>query len=187
MRKQIPGVALAGLFTAVACGGSGEAPRSQGVASPAAGAAAGGCEGTVTGAQPGSFTCMAVGNQFAGDEGGEPGQGAIMTVLSNPADPTHRRPEGVKSIGFNVELRGEPAPGTYSMADAGATTIGSVIYAEGTQFDQIRSLTLDLSRAEFQREQSGFGMKSRVYGIGGSLKATLADAEGREVVVEATF
>jgi hypothetical protein len=93
----------------------------------------------------------------------------------------------VKSIGFNFELKGEPAAGTFSMDDAGAATTGAVVYEEGPQFDRIRSLTLDLDQAAFESEQSGFGMKSRVYKVNGTLKATLADPEGRELVVEATF
>ena len=185
-----PVLAVAALLALAACGGGEEPAPAAGAASPAARdatPATTGCRGTLTGPQPGAFTCMAVANQDADPERSAAGKSSIVTVLSNPYDPSHKRPEGVKSIGFNFELKGEPTMGTFSIDDAGAATTGAVVYDEGPQFDKIRSLTLDLTQAAFESEQSGFGMTSRVYKINGTLKATLADPEGRELVVEAEF
>jgi hypothetical protein len=178
-------VVLLGLGGGVGCGGGtgGSAPAAKEAAKPA-----GGCAGSLSGAVSGNFTCMAMVNYYYdGSEmvGGR--RSALVTVLSNPHDPSHSRPAGVMSLGGNVEISGEPRPGTFGKADAGAATLVSVILDGNRLFDRIQDLTLTIDKATSGRETEALGIKSRLYSVTGRLDATLTDETGAQVKLTASF
>jgi hypothetical protein len=179
------------LVVAWGCGG-GKAERGGAQAAKPAkagsGTQKGGCSGTLTGPVPGSFTCTVMANfYYEGSEivGGR--HNALVTVLSNPYDPTHTRPKGVKNVGGNVEIQGEPKPGSWGKADVGRGTIFSVILDDGRMFDRIKDLSLTLSNASVARDSDVLGVKSRLYRVNGRLETTLTDEAGAEARVTASF
>jgi hypothetical protein len=183
-------VVLLGLCGAVSCGGA--KPGSDGTqatAPPAREAAKpSGCSGSLSGAVTGTFSCMVTVNYYYdGSEmvGGR--RNALVSILSNPFDPRHTRPAGVKNVGGNVEIAGEPKPGTFAKADAGAATLFSVILDDNRMFDRIQDLKLTLDSAAPGETTEALGIKSRLYGVGGRLEATLADEAGAEVRLSASF
>jgi hypothetical protein len=182
---------LFGFAIVVACG-RGKPEPERGAEQGAAGAVrqekTGGCSGTLTGPVSGAFTCgVTVNHYYEGSEVVEGRRSAIVTILSNPYDPTHTRPATVKHVGGNIEISGEPRPGTYTRADAGGTTTFAVTLDDGRSFDRLQSLTLTLSRATAGREVDALGIKSRIYEVGGRFEATVADPGGAEVRITASF
>jgi hypothetical protein len=183
----------AGLVVLGGCGGgSGEA--GEGAARPAGGASSSsagstGCTGTLDGAASGRFTCTAVANFYPrGSSMVEGRTNSIVSILSNPYDPTHSRPAGVSGLGINIEIAGEPAQGTLGQGNGIVDASGSITLEGGESYDRVGDLTLVLTSVRFlvQQDIEGIGV-NRSYSLGGEVEYTLTGAGGRTVRVKATF
>lgn len=147
------------------------------------------CAGTLEGIASGPFTCVAVANFYPGGSSMVAGRtNAIVSILSNPYDPTHTRPAGVASLGINVEIAGEPAAGTFDSNSGVVAASGAMTLEGGESCDRVGALRLEISSVRFLSEETieGIGV-NRSYALAGAVQFTLTGGDGREVRVKATF
>jgi hypothetical protein len=182
----------AGLAALGGCGGgsgeTGEGAMKPAGASPSS-AGSTECTGTLEGAVSGSFTCTAVANFYPkGSSMVEGRTNSIVSILSNPYDPTHTRPAGVAGLGINIEIAGEPAPGTFGLGNTIVNASGSITLEGGESYDRVGALRLVLRSVRFLSEEEipGLGV-NRSYILDGEVEYTLTGAGGRTVRVKATF
>jgi hypothetical protein len=111
---------------------------------------------------------------------------SLVKVINGESEKTHTRPEGIKALGIQVEIAGEPLAGIYTDASMPETN-AYVDLEDGRSFDELVEMTLTLERATFYEETSGPHTTARIFEIHGSVSFTVADDTGSQVTVAADF
>ncbi len=148
------------------------------------------CQGTVEGEISGAFTCQAVANYFPNGGGlTEDRKNGLVTVLNNEFDKTHTRPSGIKAMGTNIEIVGEPKAGTFPKeSTAFSGTRAYVNFSDTRGYTLIKAVNLVLTEVTFANDSTLMDITSKVYNIHGSVDYTVASDDGTKTMrVQATF